>query len=116
MITICNTSYLNSVESRKFLGIEPRYWQLHRFKVPFIQYEEEEYWKLADLEDVKKMLDKKKYIGEARLIIEVETHYARLRQLAEQLNLPRFKHPFNSRMLYRTSDIAVISRALNAKG
>jgi hypothetical protein len=115
MISICNTSYLDSSESRKFLGMTARNWQLYRFRMPFINHEGEDFWKLGDLQDIKDMIDPKRYINEARLVIELDTYWLKFRSAVDKLDLPRFKHPFHSRMLYRVSDKAVIRRSLNAK-
>jgi hypothetical protein len=115
MISISNTSYLDSSEARKFLGMTARNWQLYRFRMPFMKHEGEDFWKLSDLQEIKNMIDPKKYINEARLVIELDTYWLKFKSIIEKLNLPRFKHPFHTRMLYRVSDEAVIRRELNAK-
>lgn len=115
MLSICNTNYLDSSEARRFLGMTARNWQLYRFRMPFIKHEGEDLWKLADLEEIKEKIDPKRYINEARLVIELDTYWLKLKSVVANLNLPRFKHPFHTRMLYRVSDIAIIRRALNEK-
>jgi hypothetical protein len=115
MLTICNINYLSSPEARQFLRMTHRNWQLYRFRIPFIKHEEEDYWKFSELEEIKERMDPEKYIGESQLVIELDTYWLKFRAVVERLNLPRFKHPFHSRMLYRVSDIAFIRRALRAK-
>lgn len=112
MISISNTSYLDSSEARRFLGMTARNWQLYRFRMPFINYGDEDYWQLEDLQEAKDLIDPSQYINEARLVIELDTYWLKFREVVAQLDLPRFKHPFHSRMLYRVSDKAAIKKLL----
>lgn len=113
MISICNTHYLDTVEARKFLGMHPRNWQMYRHRIPFIKHDDEDYWKLTDLEEVKEKMDPDKYILESALVIELETYWLKFKEIVERLNLPRIKHPLHTRRLYRTSDIALIQQELD---
>lgn len=115
MITICNTNYLSSPEARQFLKMAHRNWQLYRFRIPFVKHQDKCYWKLSDLEDIKEKLDIKKYLGEAHMVLELDTYWRKFKKIANEINVPRVKHPFHSRMLYRVSDIAAFRRALYAK-
>lgn len=105
--------YLTYFETKEYLGLNNKDWSLHHRKLPWVTIKNERYCGLVELNDIKRKISPRYYYLKAEMIRETRLYYELFDKRVKDLNIPTFKHPFNTRKLYRTSDIPIIKRGYN---
>ena len=108
LITHFENSYLDYKQTRLYLNLSNKDWSRHRRILPWLVVNGVECCNIANLRDIKQKIDPYYYIGEAQMILETNLYYYLFHKRVAELNIPSFKHPFHTRILYRTSDIPII--------
>lgn len=104
--------YYDVEQVRKYLDLHNRDWSRFYNLLPWMIHDGKQCCGFLVLQEIKRRLNPEFYLGEAQMILETNLYYYLFRQRVKELGIPSFKHPFNTRILYRTSDIPIIKKGL----
>lgn len=110
LTTNIDNAYLDYHRTKGYLGLNNKDWSRHHRMLPWLMINGLRCCSLINLQDIKQKIDPYYYLGEAQIILETGLYYILFKRRVKDLNIPSFKHPFHSRMLYRTVDIPLIKR------
>jgi hypothetical protein len=100
--------YYDVNQVREYLRLSNKDWSRFHTLLPWMIRDGKQCCGFLVLQEIKRRLDPECYLGEAQMILETNLYYYLFRQRVKELGIPSFKHPFNTRILYRTSDIPII--------